>query len=283
MRIFLAGATGVVGMRLVPLLVAARHQVTGLARTTTAADRLRASGAEPAMVDVFDADALTAAVGTAAPDVVIHQLTALSGYDFAANARIREVGTRNLVAAARAAGTRRMIAQSIAWAYSPGGEPATEDTPLDVEAQDPARIATVSGVTALEDAVRELPEWVVLRYGLFYGPGTWYAPGADIATRAMAGGLVAGADVASFVHIDDAAAAALAALDWPTGAVNICDDEPAAAAEWVPAFCRWVGAPAPAPAATPRTAWARGADNHYARKHLGWVPVHPSWRAGFTN
>lgn len=280
MRIFLAGATGVVGRRLVPLLISAGHQVTGLARSTAAAERLRSSGAEPAVVDVFDADALTAAVRAAAPETVIHQLTALSDRDFAANARIRVEGTRNLVTAARAAGVRRIVAQSIAWAYAPGAEPATEDTPLDVGATDPARAGTVAGVVALEGAVQELPEWVVLRYGLFYGPDTWYAPGA----ATMADKLVANGDITSFVHVDDAAAAASAALAWPTGAVNVCDDEPAAATEWVPAFCRWVGAPAPAPA-TPaeRAGWARGADNRHAREHLGWVPVHPSWRAGFTD
>jgi nucleoside-diphosphate-sugar epimerase len=125
---------------------------------------------------------------------------------------------------------------------------------------------------------------VVLRYGLLYGPGTWYAPGGLMASAAAAGTLRADGDVSSFVHADDAAAAAVQALGWPSGAVvNVVDDEPAAAGEWVPVFCAAVGAPPPAPiAAGGRTPWARGADNHYARKHLGWVPDHPSWRGGFS-
>jgi nucleoside-diphosphate-sugar epimerase len=127
--------------------------------------------------------------------------------------------------------------------------------------------------------VAELPEWVVLRYGLFYGPGTWYFPGAAMAECALAGDLVADDDVASFVHIDDAVAAAVAACGWPSGLVNICDDEPAAGRVWVPVFCDAVGAPPPPRAAT-RTSGARGADNHRARS-LGWRPAVPTWREGF--
>jgi nucleoside-diphosphate-sugar epimerase len=139
----------------------------------------------------------------------------------------------------------------------------------------------VRGVAALEAAVREAPEWVVLRYGMFYGPDTWFAPAGLRAADAKAGTLVADGDVTSFLHVDDAAAAATAALEWPSGAVNVCDDEPAAARDWVPAFCASVGAPAPPVSDAPRRAWARGADNRRARDQLGWRPRHPSWRHGF--
>jgi nucleoside-diphosphate-sugar epimerase len=288
MRVFLAGATGVVGRRLVPLLTGAGHQVTGLARTPAAAERVRALGAEAAPADVFDAAALSQAVRAAEPDVVIHQLTDLSAGPGEANARIRRVGTRNLVDAARAAGTRRIIAQSISWAYLPGPDPAAEDVPLDLGA-DPPRGAIVAGVAALEDAAGELPEWVVLRYGLLYGPATWYATRGMMADRARAGELAADADVSSFVHVDDAAAAAAAALSWPTGAVNVCDDEPAAGYAWVPAFCASVGAPPPAAngadagsGSCERHGWARGASNRHARRDLGWAPSRPSWRDGFS-
>ena len=183
---------------------------------------------------------------------------------------MRTIGTRNLVDAALAAGTRRIVAQSIAFGYQDGSEPATEDAPLR---------AGLRGVPALESAVAELPEWVILRYGLFYGPGTWYSPTGAMAERARAGDLVADESVASFVHADDAAAAAVAALDWPSGPINICDDEPAAASTWVPVFCEAVGAPLP-PRATTRSPGSRGANNHRAHS-LGWRPAVPSWREGF--
>ena len=129
---------------------------------------------------------------------------------------------------------------------------------------------------------QEAPQWVVLRYGILYGPDTWYEPRGGKAADARAGRLLAGDDVTSFVHVDDAAAAAVQALAWPSGPVNICDDEPAAGRAWVPAFCQAVGAPMPAatgPGA--REPWARGADNRHARTHLGWSPRFPSWRQGF--
>jgi nucleoside-diphosphate-sugar epimerase len=281
LRLFLAGASGAVGRRLVPLLIERGHHVTGLTRSAAAAASLRAQGADAVVADVYDADALTEAVKAAAPDVVMHQLTDLSGVDFAANTAIREAGTRNLVDAALAAGVGRVVAQSVAWAYEGGDSPADESTPLDLGA-DGSRATTVRGVVSLEAAVRELPEWVVLRYGLFYGPGTWYTPQGSMADKARAGGLVANRDIASFVHVDDAAAAAAAALDWPSGAVNVCDDEPAAGSEWLPAFCRSVGAPEPGHSDAPRQGWARGADNRLAREGLGWTPSRLSWRDGFT-
>lgn len=284
MHIFLAGATGVIGRRIVPVLLAEGHEVTGITRTMSRAEALQATGAMPVVVDAYDRQALMHAVSDAEPDVVMHQLTDLSGGSGEANARLRETGTRNLVDAAAAAGVRRIVAQSISWVYEAGQEPAAESAPLDLGAQ-PPRLMVVRGVAALEQAVREIPEWVVLRYGLLYGPGTWYAPGGLRAADAQEGLLPADANVSSFVHVDDAAAAAVEALAWPSGAVNICDDEPAPGREWVPAFCRAVGAPPPPQAGTgaDRDGWARGASNHYARNQLGWEPRYPSWRDGFAS
>jgi nucleoside-diphosphate-sugar epimerase len=209
----------------------------------------------------------------------MHQLTDLGSGDFAANGRLRRAGTRNLVDAALAAGVRRVVAQSIAWVYQPGDGPADERTPLDL---DESRSGIVAPVVALEDAVREAPEWVVLRYGMFYGPDTWFAPDGLRADKARAGRLVASANITSFVHVDDAADAAVRALTWPSGVVNVCDDEPASGHDWVPAFCRAVDAPPPAVDETPRAGWARGASNRYARTRLGWTPRYPSWRDGFA-
>jgi len=261
-RILLAGSTGAIGRRLGPLLSGAGHEVIGLSRSGASA------GAGHLRVDVLDRDAVTAAVRAVRPEAAA---------DRAANARLRREGTRHLVDAALAYGVRRIIAQSISWAYEPGAGPATEATPLDLGAAEPRR-TSVAGVAALEEAVREVPEWVVLRYGTLYGPGTWYAPGGAMARRVPP----AGPDVASFLHVDDAAAAAVAALSWPSGAVNVCDDEPAPASDWVPAFCEAVGVPAPAPTGGTRQGWARGADNGLARRQRGWTPGHPSWQEGFA-
>ncbi|MER7614500.1 NAD-dependent epimerase/dehydratase family protein [Nonomuraea wenchangensis] len=280
-RIFLAGGAGVLGRRIIPLLVAAGHTVVATTRHEARTGPLRDLGATPARVDVLDAAAVAAAVHDSGADVVMHQLTDLAGGDLAANAALRRDGTRNLVDAALAAGVRRIVAQSICWTYVPGEGPARESEPLDLGAPEPRR-TTVAGVAAMESAVAELPEWVVLRYGLLYGPDTWFEPRGLRAAEAWEGRLVAGADVTSFVHVDDAAAAALAALDWPVGHVNVCDDEPAAGVDWAPAFCRAVGAPAPSMSGAPANPVARGADNRHARRDLGWTPAYPSWRAGFA-
>jgi len=218
-RIFLAGATGVIGRRLAVLLRDANHHVIGTTRDASKADALRAIGIEPVVVDVFDAPALTRAVADANPEIVIHQLTDLPrGLDPAKmdeairrNARLRAEGTRNLVDAAVAAGARRVIAQSIAWAYAPGPEPHVENDPLDSGAQG-VRAISVGGIVALERAVLEAPlEGIVLRYGQLYGPGT----GTDAATGA------------SPVHVDAATRAALLAVDRGTrGVYNIAEPNP---------------------------------------------------------
>jgi nucleoside-diphosphate-sugar epimerase len=242
-------------------------------------------------LDVYDADAVKAAVGAAEPAVVMHQLTDLSSGSSAGNGRIRRVGTRNLVDAALQAAVPRMIAQSIAWAYEPGDKPATESTSLDESAADP-RGATVGAVRALEDEAARLPEYVVLRYGTLYGPGTWFRRGglaaevlraerpAEHPAAAFLGGLKEGDGVFSFLHVEDAARAAVDALEWPSGPVNIVDDEPAASHSWLPVFAASVDAQAPA-LGSGRAAWQRGADNTLARSR-GWVPLHPTWHTGFS-
>jgi len=205
MKIFLAGATGVVGKRLVPLLLDAGHHVVGTTRSTTKADALRARGVEPMVVDVFDAPALSDAVSAARPDIVVHQLTDLPpGLDPAQmaegtrrNARMRREGTGNLVAATLAARVPRLVAQSIAWMYAPGPQPHGENDALDVHATG-TRAITADGVATLERLTVASPpiEGVVLRYGHLYGPGT----GADAG------------DIPS-LHVDAAASAALLAIE----------------------------------------------------------------------
>jgi nucleoside-diphosphate-sugar epimerase len=279
MRVFVAGASGAIGQALVPMLIEAGHQVIGTSRTTEGLDLLHEQGAGAVRLDVFDRDAVFAAVADAAPDAVIHQLTALSGGSTVDNARVREVGTRNLVDAAKAAGVRRIVAQSISWAYEPGDKPAVEDTPLDLSAPEPRSIS-INGVRALEEAVAEIEEHVVLRYGTLYGPGTWYAPNALMAKQLESGALKATDGISSFVEVSDAARAAVLALEWPSGAVNVVDDEPAPGHEWVPVFAGALGLPAPEPTSG-RAGWERGADNSLARGR-GWRPRFDSWRAGFA-
>jgi nucleoside-diphosphate-sugar epimerase len=217
MRIFLAGAAGAIGRRLTPLLVLMGHQVTGSTRSAAKAGQIEAMCGQPVVVDVFDAAALKDAVIAARADVVIHQLTDLPsapgtpGYEDGQkrNNRLRREGTRNLVDAAVAAGVKRVIAQSGAFAYAPGEGPRHETDPLDTAAQG-VRALTVAGIMALEQAVLRAPgiAGIVLRYGYFYGPGTWY----EKAERQPA------------VHIDAAAHATLLALTRGTGIYNIAED-----------------------------------------------------------
>ena len=232
-RIFLAGAAGAIGRRLTPLLRDAGHAVVGTTRSPAKVEMLRALGVEAVLVDVFDAAALSRAVAAARPEIVIHQLTdlpkdldpKLMGEAIPRNARIRDEGTRNLVNAAKAAGARRLVAQSIGWAYASGPEPHRESDPLDAGAEGDRGI-TVRGVIALEDLTLASPplEGVVLRYGQLYGPGTHSATPSKSAP----------------VHVDAAAYAALLAIDrGRAGAYNIAQPNPHMATEKARAELGW--------------------------------------------
>jgi nucleoside-diphosphate-sugar epimerase len=219
MKVFFAGATGAIGQRLLPLLLERGYEVLAISRSAQRAARLEAAGARALVLDVFDAQGLREAMLAFRPRWVIHQLTDLpAGLDPAQlpaaqprNARLRREGTANLVAAASAAGAERLVAQSIAWAYRPGELPLHEEHPLDLDAEGP-RAISVGGVVALESAVlgAEPLEGIVLRYGRLYGPGT----GSELADPRLA------------VHVDDAARAALLALEWGArGAYNIAEQD----------------------------------------------------------
>ncbi|OZB95283.1 NAD(P)-dependent oxidoreductase [Paenibacillus sp. XY044] len=280
MNIMIAGASGAVGRLLVPRLVQGGHTVKGTTHRPENKQIIESMGAKALIADVFDREATFAAVRESRPEVVIHQLTSLGSRAFSENSRIRVEGTRHLVDAAREAGVKRIIVQSIAWAYQPGDGPATENVPLDVESANPSRKRTVDAVAALENTAAEIPEHVILRYGLFYGPGTWYTSGGYMAEEALEGRLSGNDGFSSFVHVEDAALAACQALDWPSGAYNIVDDEPARGTEWLPGFAESVGATTPQTAAGEGQPWERGATNAKARG-LGWKPLYPTWRTGF--
>jgi nucleoside-diphosphate-sugar epimerase len=305
MRVFVAGATGVIGRRLVPLLIADGHQVTGMVRSPQRIDAVRAMSAEPAIADALDAEAVRTAVSDARPDAVIHELTSLPPRidprklerDFALNDRLRSEGTRHLVAAAQAAGAGRIVAQSIAFAYAPGpvGTVHSERDPLFLQAPKSFR-RSVEALRDLDGAVLGAGG-VVLRYGYFYGPGSAISTDGsivqDLARRRLpiVGG---GGGVWSFIHIDDAARATLAALtSGGSGAYNVVDDDPARVSDWIPALAAAIGAPRPfrVPAFIARPlagsygvstmTEAQGASNELAKRELGWRPQHASWREGF--
>ncbi len=308
MRVFLAGATGVIGRQLVPLLLAAGHDVTGTTRSQERAERLSATGARGVVCDALDRDAVHAAVAAARPEAVIHQLTALPAAidprtirrDFVLNDRLRDEGTKILVDAAQEAGVQRILAQSIAFSYVPGppGTLHSEEDPLLSAAQsDRSYARSAEAVRSLERTVRGAGG-VVLRYGYFYGPGSaisgdgWTADLLRARRLPIIGG---GTGVWSFVHVRDTAAATLAALERGTAgaAYNIVDDDPAPVAEWVPALAAAVGAKPPlrVPAWLARPLAGRygvtvmtqqqGASNERAKRELGWTPADPSWREGF--
>ena len=304
MRVFIAGGSGAVGRRMLPLLTAAGHPVVAITRTPQNAARLRAPGIEPLVCDILDRTRLTSVVRDAAPDLIVHQVTDLPASMnprqlreiYERNNRARGEGAANLIAAARAANVRGMVVQSMATWYRPhGSDIKSEEDALWTEAPEPIGSA-VRTLVEMESAVlREIPVAVVLRYGAFYGPGTWYARDGDIAGRVRKRQFpIVGGGLTSFIHVDDAASAAVAALDaQKSGVYNIVDDEPARASDWLPVYARALRAPAPfrVPAfvarvalGRPLTEWVvtmRGASNRKARKELGWSPRYASWRQGF--
>jgi 2-alkyl-3-oxoalkanoate reductase len=308
MRIFLAGATGAVGTRLIPVLVNAGHTVVGTTRSAGKTDELRQAGAEPVVMDGLDRDAVLAAVTAAEPDVVVHQLTALAGMgnprkfdeEFAATNRLRTEGTDNLLAAARATGAKRFVAQSYTgWPNERTGGPVkTEDDPLDPRPTAASR-RTLAAIEYLESTVSGAVglDGVVLRYGSFYGPGTGLRAGGDLLEmirRRRFPVVAGGTGVFSFVHIDDAATATLAAIEHGApGIYNIVDDDPAPVAEWLPYLAEVIGAKPPLrlPGWLARPMLGehgmammttiRGASNAKAKRELGWRPANPSWRQGF--
>jgi nucleoside-diphosphate-sugar epimerase len=271
MRIFLAGGSGVIGSRLIPELVAAGHEVVATTRHEDQLARLSELGAHGVVIDVYDAPGLTETVAAAAPELVLHELTDLSNYDTQANARLRREGTANLVAAANAAGVERMMMQSIVWSFPDGDAVATEDDPL----------IPGSVVEEMERLVRSMPHATVLRYGMLYGPGTWYAPGGRIAGAVTAGLVPATPAVTSFAHIDDVVSATVGAIGWPDGIYHIVDDEPAAATVWLPVYAAGLGAPAPRQEPLPDGAPRGRAVSNAKTKAAGWTLIHPTWREGF--
>ena len=308
MKVLVAGATGALGKQLVPRLVADGHEVVGMTRHDAKRDAVRQLGATPAVADALDPEQVARVVAEAEPEAIIHELTALSGSlgtrhierDFELTNRLRSEGTDHLLAAGRAVGTRRFVVQSFAgWPFAREGGPVkTEEDPLDPTPVDAMRTSH-DAIRHLEDAVTgaDWTEGIVLRYGGFYGPGTSVAPGGEIVEmlRKRKFPVVGdGGGVWSFVHIEDAADATVAALErGRRGIYNIVDDEPAPVREWLPAATaaagakpprhvpRWLARLVAGEAGATMLTELRGASNAKAKAELGWQPRHPSWRQGF--
>jgi 2-alkyl-3-oxoalkanoate reductase len=316
MKVFVAGATGVLGRQLVPLLVARGHEVVGMTKSASKRDLVRGLGGRPVVVDALDSGAVAEAVASAEPEVIVHQLTALSGpmsvrdarhpersVAFTMTNRLRTEATDHLLAAGRAVGARRFVAQSFGafrWARA-GGPVLTEDDPIDPDPPAALRMA-LPGILHLERAVTSI-EWgegLALRYGGFYGPGTGIslAPDAVMAApirRRLFPIVGDGGGVWSHVHVEDAAAATAIAVErGRPGIYNVVDDEPAPVREWLPALAsaldakpprripRWLGRLLAGETATLMMTDVRGASNEKAKRELGWRPRYASWRQGFA-
>ncbi|HEU4450477.1 MAG TPA: NAD(P)-dependent oxidoreductase [Gaiellaceae bacterium] len=301
MRVFVAGATGAIGARLVPQLVRHGHEVVASSRSPEKADRLRAQSAEPVVLDLLDPRAVREAVAAARPDAIVHQATALAGLadfkhfdrSFAQTNRLRTEGTDALLAAARQLGVGRVVAQSFAgWPYAREGGPVKTEEDLLDPTPVPAMSETLAAIRHLERAVTEAGG-TVLRYGGFYGSRD--DAQVELVRRRRFPIVGDGGGVWSFVHLDDAAAATVLALErGEPGIYNVVDDEPAPVRAWLPALAEALGARPPrrvprllarlvaGEAGVVLMTESRGASNARAKRLLGWTPRHPSWRQGFT-
>ncbi|MCW3040743.1 MAG: NAD(P)-dependent oxidoreductase [Solirubrobacterales bacterium] len=307
MRVLIAGATGAIGRPLVQRLLRRGHEVAALARSDARAAELTAAGVEAHVCDVFDAASVRAAVAAAAPEVLVHQLTAIPAHvdlrhyerDFAPTERLRREATPHLMAAAAAAGVRRVVCQSVSFMTVPEG-PSVHDEDARIFTDNTTQLGPlVRATAAMEASVLGTPgvDGVVLRYGFFYGPGTAYGPGGgtaqEVAKRRfpIAG---RGTGVASFVHVDDAAEATVLAVEGtPSGVFNVCDDAPEQLREWLPALAAAMGAPPPRAVPVLLARWLvgphvvhfstalRGNSNARFKQAFRWEPAHPSWRTGF--
>jgi nucleoside-diphosphate-sugar epimerase len=287
-------------------LIEAGHEVTGMTRSEGRGEALRGAGATPVVVDALDAGGVRSAIVDASAEAVVHQLTDLPQdfsmrYGYGETSRLRTEGTQNLLDGARAAGARRFVAQSIAFIYHPAGPEVNDEEDRTLPGSAGKFGEAVAATLELERTVvgAEGLEGLVLRYGFFYGPGTWFARGTKMARtvrRRMFPIVGEGAGVFSYIHVEDAASATVAALErGAPGVYNIVDDDPAPTREWLPAFAEALGAKPPlrvplwlAKAISGNNAemaarGMRGASNAKAKRELGWTPRYASWRQGFRD
>jgi nucleoside-diphosphate-sugar epimerase len=306
MRVFVAGASGAIGRPLIPKLVSAGHEVTGMTRRERSAEAIRAAGAQAAICDALDAAAVEDAVIAAAPEAIVSELTSLPKdydlrtIDYGPTNRVRVEGGRNLISAGRKVGAGRYISQSIAFVYEPEGD-WVKDEEARTFIEPPGRFA--SGLEATLTSEREAleadgMEGLVLRYGQFYGPDTYFDRGGSIAEQVRKRRFPqvgSGSGVFSFIHVDDAADATVASIERGSpGIYNVVDDDPAPISDWLPIYADAINAKRPmrvptflarllgGKMAAIMATQLRGASNAKAKRELGWQPAHPSWRQGFV-
>lgn len=306
MKVFVAGASGAIGRQLVPMLVSAGHEVHGMTRSKSKRGLLEGLGAVPVVADALDPDQVAEAVGTARPDVIVHQLTAIGAVNtrkmeksFEATNRLRTDGTDHLLSAGQAVGVKRFVSQGHVMSYARTGGPVkTEDDPYDASPPKQMR-ANLEALRHMEQAVlgARWTEGIVLRYGWFYGPGSALAPDgeqSELIRKAKFPQVGDGGGVWSFVHTADAAEATVAAIvRGVRGVYNVADDDPATVSQWLPELARrlggkkpmrvpaWVGRLAAGEAGVVVMTELRGMSSEKAKRELGWRPARPSWRQGF--
>lgn len=279
-NIFVTGATGLIGTRLTERLVQEGHHVAGFTTSERGRQKLEQLGAEGFIGNILDKSTIEAAISRFQPDVIMHQITDLKNVDMAANTKVRIEGTRHLVDVAEKYGVTHIISQSLAFMYTPGDTLADENTPLDTASEGDRKI-TVDGVIGVEEESARLPHFVVLRYGMMYGPGTWFGKDGMIYNQFKEGKVTQSKGITSFVHIDDTVEAAVHALTMPSGIYNVVDDEPVDGETWAQWYAQQLKVD-PEIEYTEVAPFERGASNSKYKTQEGTLR-YPSWKDGMRD
>lgn len=278
-KIFVSGATGLIGMRLTERLLKEGHNVAGFTTSENGKARLEKVGAQAFIGNILEPDTIEAAIKAFQPEVIMHQITDLKNVDMAANTKVRVEGTRHLADIALKYNVPRIISQSLAFMYEPGETLATEATPLDTNSSGDRKI-TVDGVIGVESESQRLAHAVILRYGMMYGPGTWYGKDGMIYNQFKEGNVQLSKGITSYVHIDDTVEAAIKALDFEPGIYNVTDDEPIDGETWATWYAEQLNV-SPHIEFFEAQPFERGADNQKYKTQGGKL-LYSTWRDGMN-
>ncbi|CAL29341.1 NAD-dependent epimerase/dehydratase family protein [Staphylococcus carnosus] len=279
-KIFVTGATGLIGTKLTKRLLEEGYEVAGLTTSQNGKEKLQNAGVTPYVGDIFDYDTIDEAIGDFKPDVIMNEITDLKNVDMAANTKVRIEGTKNLVDAAIKHDVENMQSQSIAFVYEGGKGLATEETPLDYNATGDRKV-TVDGVEGLEKETARIKNHVILRYGWLYGPGTWYGEDGMIYSQFKNGKVDMTDGVLSFIHIDDAVETAIQALNFETGTYNVADDDPVRGDAWADWYANQLNV-SPEINIAPAEPFERGVSNKKFKAQGGTL-IYPSWKDGMKD
>jgi nucleoside-diphosphate-sugar epimerase len=278
-KIFVVGATGLIGTKLTKRLLEEGYDVAGLTRSQQGKAKLEDQGVTGFIGDVFKADTVEAAVASYKPDVIINEITDLKQADMSANTRVRKEGTKNIVSAALNNDVQHIQSQSIAFVYEGGQGLATEETPLDYQATGERKV-TVDGVEALEQETARIPHHVILRYGLLYGPQTWFGKNGMIYNQFIDGSVSMSNGIQSFIHIDDAVETAIQALSFEPGIYNVTDDNPVDGETWAKWYAQLLNVN-PTLNIEQAADHERGASNKKFRQQGGKL-IYSDWQEGMN-